>query len=192
MPDIADEKRKIRTLVNSKKKEKTDTELDFSSEKILSFLESMDAFKESHNIFIYRNLPDEVRTSSFIEKWKDKKNIYLPFIKGDDIIFRKYTTDVPMATNSYGISEPVCNDFLQYDNVTLIVVPGMAFDASCNRLGRGKGYYDRLLPKLKCPKVGICFEFQFFATIPAEPHDIKMDYVVTEKGMRARIQKNYP
>ena len=55
----------------------------------------------------------------------------------------------------------------------------MAFDKSCNRLGRGKGYYDSLLKNTNAIKIGICYDFQLFESIPTEPHDIKMDIVIT-------------
>ena len=64
--------------------------------------------------------------------------------------------------------------------ITFAVIPGVAFDHTGNRLGRGKGYYDRLLPHLsKAFKVGICFPYQLIETIPTEPFDIPMDSVIT-------------
>ncbi len=186
MPDIAKEKKEVRTLVNSIKKDKTDHELKVSSDTIMTLIESMTVFHEAHNVFMYNNLSDEVQTIEFINKWKDQKNIYLPVIQGEDIRFRKYTSEVSMITNSYGISEPENDDFEQYDDVDLIIIPGMAFDSNFNRLGRGKGFYDRMLPKLKCPKVGICFDFQFLPQIPTESYDVSMDYIITEKGIKSR------
>ena len=60
----------------------------------------------------------------------------------------------------------------------MVVVPGMAFDAQGNRLGRGKGYYDRFLPKVQAYKIGMCFAFQHFDYITHEAHDVKMDEVI--------------
>jgi 5-formyltetrahydrofolate cyclo-ligase len=62
-------------------------------------------------------------------------------------------------------------------------VPGIAFDRKMNRLGRGKGYYDRFLSKISAPKIGICFDFQLLDKIPAESTDIKMDYIVSENEL---------
>lgn len=59
----------------------------------------------------------------------------------------------------------------------------MAFDRKMNRMGRGKAYYDRFLPKVKVPKLGICFEFQLFDEIPADRNDVKMDYIVSENEL---------
>ena len=65
--------------------------------------------------------------------------------------------------------------------IDLIIVPGVAFDRQHNRLGRGKGFYDRLLSTLDVPKIGICYDFQLKDQIPAEPFDRKMDLIITEK-----------
>ena len=62
----------------------------------------------------------------------------------------------------------------------MIIVPGVAFDLQHNRLGRGRGFYDRLLSSLSAPKVGICFDFQLIDTVPTEPFDRLMDSVVSE------------
>ncbi len=75
--------------------------------------------------------------------------------------------------------EPAGCLFTDYSAVDLAVVPGMAFDKSGNRLGRGKGYYDRLLPLIGYKyKIGICFPFQFLDSIPVEPTDIPVDEVI--------------
>ena len=64
--------------------------------------------------------------------------------------------------------------------IDLIIVPGVAFDAQCHRLGRGRGFYDRLLSSLHAPKIGICFDFQLVPSVPVESFDHPMDHVVTE------------
>ncbi|HEY8650213.1 MAG TPA: 5-formyltetrahydrofolate cyclo-ligase [Chthoniobacterales bacterium] len=69
------------------------------------------------------------------------------------------------------------------DEIDLIVVPGLAFSRDCHRLGRGGGFFDRLLagPAAEAYKLGVCFDFQLLESIPIEPHDIVMDTVVTEE-----------
>jgi 5-formyltetrahydrofolate cyclo-ligase len=62
-------------------------------------------------------------------------------------------------------------------------VPGVAFDRNGNRIGRGKGYYDRLLEQTRAITVGVGYGFQLIEDIPAEPHDIAVDYVITEHGV---------
>ena len=92
---------------------------------------------------------------------------------------RRYTGPESLRISSYGILEPTGEPFTQYENIDFALIPGMAFDADGNRLGRGKGYYDRFLPLMtRARKVGICFPFQFLPHIPTEPTDMPMDEVI--------------
>ena len=142
---------------------------------------------------LFKENPEKANESflKMLRKVKDKEQLvalgqYLvqeknyPYAKlcGDNLELRRYTKTEDMHTGDFGILEPDNNTITDYSMIDLAVIPGVAFDSSCNRLGRGKGYYDRLLPKLHCPKIGICFKFQFVDSIPAEPHDILMDKII--------------
>ena len=100
---------------------------------------------------------------------------------GDDLELRIYTGPENMSICSvYGIEEPTGEAFTDYAAIDFIVVPGVAFDAKGNRLGRGKGYYDRLLPRIPSAyKAGICFPFQLVEEVPAESFDVRMDIIIT-------------
>ena len=76
--------------------------------------------------------------------------------------------------------EPTGRSFTDYASIDLAVIPGMAFDTSGNRLGRGKGYYDRFLSLLPpyIYKIGVCFDFQKFNEIPSEATDVTMDLIL--------------
>ena len=75
--------------------------------------------------------------------------------------------------------EPTGEVFDNYTDIDLAVIPGVAFDKDGNRMGRGKGYYDRLLPKLgNTYKIGICLPFQLVEKIPTDEHDVRMDEVL--------------
>jgi 5-formyltetrahydrofolate cyclo-ligase len=91
---------------------------------------------------------------------------------------RLYSGRDSLRVGAYNILEPVGPVFSDYDSIDLAVVPGVAFTADGIRLGRGKGYYDRLLPRIKARKIGICFPFQILHSIPAESFDIRMDEVI--------------
>ena len=100
--------------------------------------------------------------------------------------FSKWGLSEPLKVNSYGFLEPTEN--MKIVNPDLIVVPLVAFDKFHNRLGYGKGYYDRFLGKyLKKNKntltIGIAFSFQKYKKIPTSKFDIKLDYILTEKGI---------
>ena len=62
-----------------------------------------------------------------------------------------------------------------------MVIPAVAFDRRGNRLGRGKGFYDRLLQSTTATKIGVGYDFQLFEEIPVEEHDVPMDFVITQK-----------
>lgn len=156
-------------------------------------------WQEARTILLYHALPDEVDTSlllhSDFSNLQDYKNpphyggggiplgcrrgsILLPVVTGNDLELREYTGE--MKEGAFHIKEPVGPVFTAYDQIDLAVIPGMAFDSAGHRLGRGKGYYDRLLPRLThAYRLGLCFPFQLLDEVPAEPHDIAMHKVVS-------------
>ncbi|MBB4035802.1 5-formyltetrahydrofolate cyclo-ligase [Dysgonomonas hofstadii] len=180
MNKVQQEKDKLRKKILTLKKGYTQDELYYKSLEVLSIVEITGIFQEAEKIFIYNNLKDEVHTLDFIRKWEQEKEFYLPVVDGDDLRFRRYSPSTGFQQSSYGIMEPIGEDFTDYNKVDLVIVPGMAFDRRMNRMGRGRGFYDRLLPKLKAPRMGVCFDFQLFDQIPIGEKDIKMDYIVSE------------
>lgn len=154
--------------------------LDFS-EKILKRLEETELFRQASCIALYHAIPGEVQTAGFIEKWFDKKQLLLPLVIGDDLRLLPYEGYDSLIPGAFGILEPKNTETtVPESDVDLIIVPGVAFDCQLNRMGRGKGYYDRLLSTLQAPKIGICFNFQLQESIPVESFDKKMDMVITE------------
>ena len=160
------------------KEETKDTHQSQSAE-ILAALEAHPAFRAAHIVLLYYSLKDEVDTHEFVRKWSREKRILLPVVVGDDLELRVYTGPEDLATGSYGIEEPTGELFTDYAAIDFVAVPGVAFDHAGNRLGRGKGYYDRLLPRLTAFKAGICFPFQLVEEVPAESFDIRMDTIIT-------------
>lgn len=167
----------VRTIKASYSRE----ELEALSLSLLQQLEQHPMFVEAHTVLLYHSLPDEVCTHAFIDRWCTLKEIILPSVVGDDLELYHYTGPECLIRGSYGILEPTGELFTDYERITLAVIPGMAFDCVGHRLGRGKGYYDRLLPRLiHAYKLGLCFPFQLIADdIPHEPHDFLMDDVLT-------------
>jgi 5-formyltetrahydrofolate cyclo-ligase len=171
-------KRELRKQIASIKRTHSASSLESLSQAVLASLETNAVFKAASTVLLYHSLPDEVRTAEFVERWHCAKRILLPVVVDDDLELRVYTGRDSMRVGAYGILEPTGPLFTDYDSIDLAVVPGVAFTRDGVRLGRGKGYYDRLLPRIKSPKVGICFPFQILESIPAEPLDVKMDEVV--------------
>lgn len=177
------DKKYIRNLVAKLKSDYTYEERCNSSNKIMEQIEGLPAFKAGKKILIYYSIPGEVQTVDFLEKYKTVKDLYLPVVEGSILSVKEYTGKENCIKGPFGILEPAgkCIDTL--DDIDLIILPGVAFDRNRNRLGRGKGYYDKLLYTIPPTtlKVGICFDFQLFDVIPTDPWDIRMDLVITEK-----------
>lgn len=170
-------KPELRSIIRLMKKSRFPDELNEMSRQIMSKLERHPAFKKAQKILLYASLPDEVRTLEFIEKWRSRKQIVLPTVRGDDIIPVALNPDTPFVIGDFNILEP---DSAPYTgDFDLIVVPGMAFDAQGNRLGRGKGYYDRFLAQhAHVPAIGVCFDFQKVPHVPTEKTDFRMSEIV--------------
>lgn len=129
-------------------------------------------------VLLYASLPDEVPTLDFLERCNCR--CVLPCVVDDEHLeLRLYTGPLDLEVRGkYHIPEPVGPLFTDYAAIDLALIPGMAFDTCGHRLGRGKGYYDRLLalaPFENIPKVGVCFDFQLVAEVPSMPHDSTMD-----------------
>lgn len=154
-------------------------EYQLQSDKVLATLEAHPAFKVASTVLLYYSLRDEVDTHRFVRKWSNKKRILLPVVSGNDLELRLFTGEKDLTIGAYNIEEPTGEPFTNYSEIDFAVIPGVAFDASGQRLGRGKGYYDRLLPRLTAFKAGLCFPFQMVDEVPAEPFDIRMDAVIT-------------
>ena len=172
------DKKELRNTIKALKKQHTKDQLLEQSEVILSKLEQHLDFQKANVVMIYSALPDEVQTSAFLEKWRHKKKIILPTVVGDDIIPVELAENTGFAVGDFNILEPQNEPYNgDYD---LIVVPGVAFDRKGNRIGRGRGYYDRFLCKhLNVKRIGICFDFQLVDEVPTEPNDIRMDEVIS-------------
>lgn len=144
-------------------------------------MEAHPAFGQAQTVLLYHSLKDEVQTHAFIEKWSKQKRIVLPVVAGDVLELRLHTGPDDLRAGSYGIAEPTGPLFTDYAAIDLAVIPGVAFDREGHRLGRGKGYYDKLLPLLPSAlKTGLCFPFQLVEEVPAESFDICMDMVITK------------
>jgi 5-formyltetrahydrofolate cyclo-ligase len=174
-------KKELRTEINKIKKETTmGARLDLSGA-VLRKLATHPRFMEADTVLMYNSLPDEVETRDFVIYWSMRKCVLLPVVKGSELELRRYIPEKGFTVGAYGVLEPNGEAFTDYASIDLAVIPGVAFDQEGNRLGRGKGYYDRLLNKMNHPslyKLGICFDFQKVEHVPTEEHDVPMDEVL--------------
>jgi len=174
-------KDELRRYIREQKRQFTGTELEELSLPVIGRLLSHPAVISAGTILMYYSLPDEVNTHDAVKRLAGKgKHVLLPRVKdGGNMEIRVYESQDDMQKGCYGIMEPTGRLFVDYDKIDVAVIPGMSFDNANNRLGRGKGYYDRFLSKVPhIYKIGVCFDFQKLPVIPASAHDIKMDVVI--------------
>ena len=180
---MKEQKKLLRKQIREEKKNQHPETLKTHSSSLLERLEKHPHFIASNTILMYYSLGDEVQTHAFVEKWYKVKKVLLPVVRGDILVLRHYTGKNHLTTGAFGIEEPSGEDFKDYHEIELGIIPGVSFDHQGNRLGRGKGYYDKLLPLLPhAYNIGICYRFQAREEIPAEPFDKKMNEVWTEEG----------
>ena len=173
-------KQSLRNEIALLKESYTKEELNSFSTQIFERLIQTDAFKEAKCILAYYSFAGEVFTHDFIEKHAQDKKIILPVVEKDKLLLREYKGRDALHLSDYGILEPTGTDFTHYSEIDLGVIPGVVFDRKLNRLGRGKAYYDGLLPLIdNAYLIGACFSFQLKENIPVEPHDYKMDCIIT-------------
>ena len=146
---------------------------------VFDHIERSAMFKSCSNIMLFASLPDEIPTHNVIEQWAETKNIYLPRVNGNDLDIIKYEPGM-LRKGSYDIMEPEGDVTVSPEILDLIIVPGVAFDRQGNRLGRGKGFYDRFLTQTHAVTIAVCFNCQLVDKIPTEPHDQPAQFLVTK------------
>lgn len=175
------DKKELRKYIAQHKKETSLTaRLDLSGP-VLRKLAVHPRFIAAQTVLLYHSLPDEVDTRDFTRYWSTRKCILLPTVKGNEIELHRFAGEDSLSEGAFGVQESTGELFTDYATIDLAVIPGVAFDAKGNRLGRGKGFYDRLLERLKnhnIYKIGVCFDFQKVDEVPVEAHDIPMDEIL--------------
>ncbi|MDD5140308.1 MAG: 5-formyltetrahydrofolate cyclo-ligase [Verrucomicrobiales bacterium] len=146
----------------------------------------------AHTILFFAPLPDELDVWPVLElSLALGTTCALPFFDAEKKTYgakgiKKLATDI--VPGKFGAREPApsCAE-IPLDKFDLVLVPGVAFDLHGNRLGRGRGFYDRLLQSASGVKCGVCYDIQLLENIPAEPHDAKVDFILTpDKCVKAR------
>lgn len=145
---------------------------------IVNKIINLDIYQKSKVIALYKSMKDEVNTNLLINESLKDKIVLLPKVIDNKMVFINVNKSTFYDKSSFGVLEPVGNVFV--GNIDLIIVPGIAFDNKLNRLGFGKGYYDKYLSNKDIYKIGICFDEQIVDLVPTNELDIKMDMVITK------------
>lgn len=173
------EKKEIRHKIKGLRQMLTALERESAAAEVFERLEQTAAFMLADRILMYHSLPDELSTRSFLKKWGGRKSFYLPRVNGVNLEILPYE-ESRLELGAFHIEEPTGEDVADPSDIELVVVPAVAYDRKGHRLGRGKGFYDRLLATTGATKIGVGYEFQLLDEIPVEPHDVAMDMVITQ------------
>lgn len=173
-------KEDIRRDIKARKCLLNNSEAAEAADKVFARLEQTAAFMLADKILLYHSLPDELSTRLFLDKWHTRKHFFLPRVNGVNLEILPYDRS-RLHIGAFDIEEPTGSELTDINEIELIVVPAIAYDRQGNRVGRGKGYYDRLLAETHAVKIGIGYDFQLIDDgIDTEPHDVKVDIVITE------------
>jgi 5-formyltetrahydrofolate cyclo-ligase len=166
----------------------TREEIAIRSFAIFKGLKELGEIRRASTLVIYLSFGSEVLMDELIRwGWGEGKRIAVPLCrpeKGELITCRIDGFD-ELERGHYGIREPKANLLrpISRGEIDAVVVPAVAFDRRGYRVGYGGGYYDRFLPEApQAAKIGVAFACQIVAAIPAGPHDVPVDRIVTEEG----------
>ena len=189
-------KKEIRKQILQKRDALSLQERMKKSKRIAEFVISAEAFQNSDIVLLFVSYKSEVDVTSIIqEAFKKKKQVYVPKVIGSEMEFYSISSIDELEEGYYGIKEPKIEDakkFIPQEEKIFMLLPGVAFDRNGNRIGYGKGFYDRFLQKLEknvltsnlC-KMAVAFSCQIVdnGRIMGEEHDIIPNYIVTEDEM---------
>ncbi|MEQ0488139.1 5-formyltetrahydrofolate cyclo-ligase [Anaerococcus murdochii] len=149
------------------------------SGKIIENLLASDFYKNSQNIFVYVSKNKEIETHDFIKKAiAEGKRIYVPKIIDHKMLAAKLDDISDLEAGAFDI--PTSNSLEFIKDPDLTICPGLSFDDDKNRLGYGGGFYDKFLSENQTTKIGLMISEFRSIKIPADPWDIKMDFIITE------------
>lgn len=193
--DLVEQKKKIRGEMKEKLRAADQAELATASQKLCQKISELPEFQQAQNLAFYMPLKTEANILPLLEtSLKQKKNCFVPKVRPDGsclMDFYLLANDKPLQEQlepgAFGIMEPKSSLPKLTEQIPpcelCMLVPAVSFDKSKNRLGKGKGFYDRFLQNYPKPvkKIGVCFDFQLIGALPTESTDFPMDVVITEK-----------
>lgn len=177
-------KKNVRNICKSIRKNLSEDEVFVVNSCIHRKLIKLDVLNKTDVVLGYSSIQNEPDIFPFLEEClKRGKHVYLPKVEGEDISFYEIMNLSMLETGSYQILEPVSNVAFQSQEFAVIFVPGIAFDIDGNRIGFGKGYYDRFLSRYhNLYRIGIAHEFQMAYDWASDSCDEKMNLIITDKN----------
>lgn len=182
-----DNKTKLRQQARAMRKSLSPSERSEKSKAVCAKLLEIIEENMAKNIFAYIATGSEVSLENLVktlEKSEGKYSVSFPgAMENGEMKALKPLSESDFKLSAHGIKAPAeeRSTVVKPEELDIILVPLLLFDADKNRLGQGGGYYDRYLPKAKSAlKIGVAFEAQRYAKLPREPHDFPLDIIVTE------------
>jgi 5-formyltetrahydrofolate cyclo-ligase len=178
------DKKHLRGEVLRKRKSLSEEEVKRLSAAVIGKLKELDWFKKAKSVMFYYPVGGEVDLLPLLrELLREKtKSVLLPKVTADGEMVAIELTDLGvLRKGKFGIPEPSGGKIVKAEKIDLVIVPAVAFDERGNRIGMGKGFYDRFLPRVKGKKVGVAYDFQVFpeGTFAVDDHDHPVDAVIT-------------
>jgi 5-formyltetrahydrofolate cyclo-ligase len=176
-------KTKIRQQLLALRKQLDPAQHRLRSEQAQMRLMASRQFRLAEKIALYSPVQNEVSTAALLQgALEQRKAVHYPRVEGAELVFRRVLSVAELTLGAFGVKEPAAGAAVAGSELDLIVVPGAAFDLRGQRLGYGRGFYDRCLARTAPDNlsVGLCFELQIRDKLPAAGHDVAVDFIVTE------------
>jgi len=183
-------KKELRTKLRAQLAEIPLAEIQDRSRRAAERLFTEPEYRQAEIMMIYLSLVHEADTTSIVlQAWQDRKKVVAPQVSWDSkqmVPVEIPDLDGDVASNQLGIREPIHGLPIPIGLIDLVIVPGLGFDPFGNRLGRGRGFYDRFLGKTEFKGIpcGFALESQVVPSIPAGPLDQKVRMLVTDEQVR--------
>lgn len=181
---VQDRRNLLRKKMAARRKDMSSPEVDELSRQIVKRLEQLQPLIKAEVIMGYSSIKNEVNLIPWLEQLKEQgRTILLPRVQGDRLEAIEVKDWKDMGSGSFGIREPLGEPFAA-DKIDVVLVPGLVFDANGYRLGYGKGYYDRFLPRLnkQCFNCGVCYEYQVVDSVFPHSEDVPVHWIVTDRS----------
>lgn len=176
------EKIEIRKMMRAKISEFDGKQIMHYSNAIVNHIERCDIFQKAESIFLFNSLEYEPQMQRLIQKSLDMgKRVYLPTLVFDEMYPVEVFENTKYYLGKYNISEPFGD--IYFGDIDITVMPLTAFDKDLNRIGKGGGYYDKYLSNHHTYKMGVGYSVLEIDKIYTLNYDVKLDAVVTEKGI---------
>jgi 5-formyltetrahydrofolate cyclo-ligase len=179
----------LRTRMRQQRAQLSPQDVETASARACRKLIDLPEFTQARSIAAYMAVEGEIRPDHAVTAaWRQQKRVYMPVLsEGNTLLFALHQADSPLQPNRFRIPEPVINEdnpAIALTGIDIIIVPLVAFDGRCQRIGMGAGYYDRTLTagRPQQPlRIGLAYEFQYVPYVQSQAWDIPMDKIITEQ-----------